>query len=82
MAARKIVSIPSADIAGTADAITLTGSQNLVDGLTVVFLPQSANTAAVTIDYNGGGATNLLDQDGVALTAGTLKHNRACFGIL
>lgn len=71
---RVAFSIPAAGVGGTADAIalTLTSGPALADGLTLGFLPDAANTGGVTIDYNTGGAVELLDGAGAALSASSL----------
>lgn len=67
--------VPSADVGGGADAITLTIANGpaLVDGLALTFRPEAGNTAGVTINYNAGGAVELLNSEGVALAAGDIK---------
>lgn len=67
-------SIPASGVAGTADAITLTvtGGPTLADGLAFLFQPEAANTGGVTINYNSGGAVELLDAEGAALAADAL----------
>lgn len=60
---------------GTANALTLTPSPALAAytaGLTVLFLPASANTGAVTINVSGLGAVALTRLDGGALIGSEL----------
>lgn len=70
-----VTSIPAAGVGGTANAITLTltGGVALGDGLTLCFQPEAANTGDVTINYNAGGAIQLLGTDGAALKAAALN---------
>jgi hypothetical protein len=61
---------------GTADAITLTATgAALTTGLRVSFTPTAANTAATTINLNGGGAVTVqpLARSGVALPSGYIR---------
>lgn len=61
--------VPASGVGGTANAVTLSLAFGpaLADGLVLVFRPTAANTGGVTIDYNGGGAVELLDSEGAAL---------------
>jgi hypothetical protein len=61
---------------GTANAITLTATgAALTTGLRVSFIPTAANTAATTINLNGGGAVTVqpLARSGVALPSGYIR---------
>lgn len=67
-------------IGGTADAITATLAPPLtagiVDGMRFSFVAASTNTGAVTIDINGGGAVDVVNDDGDALGAGQIVAGR------
>jgi len=63
---------------GTANAITLTATGvTLSTGLRISFIPTAANTAATTINLNGGGAVTVqpLARSGVALPSGYIIAN-------
>lgn len=70
-----VLSVPASGVGGAGDAITVTvtGGPALADGMTLSFIPGAANTGAVTINYNAGGALALVDENDAALTAGVLK---------
>ena len=76
-----VVSIDESDVGGDGDDITLTLTNGpaLADGLTLSFLPSAANTGAVTINYNAGGAVSLVNEDGDALEADDLTTTGPVF---
>lgn len=71
---QSVRTVPAAGVTGTADdiALALSNGPALTDGLMLGFLPEGANTGSVTINYNSGGAIQLLDASGGALAANAL----------
>lgn len=49
---------------------------SLSDGVMVIFIASNANTGASTLNVNGLGVVNLVNQDGSALVAGEITANR------
>jgi hypothetical protein len=61
---------------GVANAYVLTFTANFTayaDGIVIYWLPSNDNTAASTLNVNGLGAVNIVNQDGTALTANQLQ---------
>lgn len=62
---------------GTAGALVVTLAANLTgaltNGLVIQVKVAATNTGASTLNYNGGGALNVLNQDGTATNTGQLQ---------
>ncbi len=69
-----LVSVRASGVGGTADAIMLAvnGGPSLADGLELSFLPSAESTGPITINYNVGGAVDLLVDDAAALSGALL----------
>lgn len=64
---------------GGANAYILTFVSNFTayqDGIVIYWVPANANTGASTINVNGLGPVNIINQNGSALTAGQLIANQ------
>ena len=63
---------------GVANAYVLTFTANFTaytDGIVIYWIPGTTNTTASTLNVNGLGPVNILNQDGTALGAGQLVAN-------
>ncbi|MEM6413203.1 MAG: hypothetical protein AAF720_00915 [Pseudomonadota bacterium] len=71
------LSVPSANVGGTGNAITVTvsGGPTEADGLALLIPTPGANTGAVTLAYNGGTASAIVDFRGEPLIEGTYQQN-------
>ncbi|HEY4354891.1 MAG TPA: hypothetical protein VGN16_04015 [Acidobacteriaceae bacterium] len=64
---------------GSANAYVLNFIANFstyTDGIVIYWIPSSTNTAGSTVNVNGLGPVNILNQDGTALTAGQIQSNQ------
>jgi hypothetical protein len=73
----RYVGAPLINVAGTANAVTATSDTSVVTALTsyksgqkFTIVPIATNTSAVTLNIDGVGILNVVDQDGNALAAG------------
>jgi len=69
---------------GAANAYVLTAPASLdalIDNMPVLFRSTATNTGASTINVNGLGVKTLQNQDGSALTAGTVVNNRYAMAV-
>lgn len=67
---------------GSVNAYLITFAANFSaysDGIAIYWIPSHTNTGASTINVNGLGVKNIINQDGTALIAGQLVANQIAF---